>query len=119
MSTRSALDPTRSVTVESGRVNLNAFCSRFPTTAARICRSASMVTLASTGNTMRVMPRALASNVAAYATSSAQQSVVAVDDDSAVLADEAASQFVTALVAEPWSTTRRSRRRSWVTCARP
>jgi hypothetical protein len=34
MSTRSALDPTRSVTVECGRVNLNALCGRFPTTAA-------------------------------------------------------------------------------------
>ena len=30
MSTRSALAPTLSVTVVRGRVNLNAFCSRFP-----------------------------------------------------------------------------------------
>jgi hypothetical protein len=42
MSTRSALAPTLSVTVVRGRVNLKAFCRRFPTTAARTCRSASI-----------------------------------------------------------------------------
>ena len=31
-----------SVTVVRGRVNLKAFCRRFPTTAARTCRSASI-----------------------------------------------------------------------------
>ena len=49
MSTRSALAPTLSVTVVRGRVNLKAFCRRFPTTAARTCRSASTATPSSTG----------------------------------------------------------------------
>ena len=70
MSTRSALAPTRSVTVVRGRVNLNAFCSRFPTTAARTCRSASIATPSSTGMTVSVTPWAFASNVAAGASSS-------------------------------------------------
>ena len=45
----------------TGRVNLNAFCSRFPTTAARTCRSASIATPSSTGITVSLMPRAFAS----------------------------------------------------------
>ena len=61
---------TRSVTVVRGRVNLNAFCRRFPTAAARTCRSASIATPSSTGITASVMPRAFASNVAASASSS-------------------------------------------------
>ena len=52
MSTRSALAPTLSVTVVRGRVNLKAFCRRFPTTAARTCRSASIATPSSTGITV-------------------------------------------------------------------
>ena len=53
-----------------GRVNLKAFCSRFITTAARTCRSASIATPSSTGITVSVTPRALASSVAAGASSS-------------------------------------------------
>ena len=61
MSTRSALPPTRSVTLVPARVNLNAFCRRFPITAPRICRSASIAMPSSTGSTTSVMPLAFAS----------------------------------------------------------
>ena len=67
MSTRSALAPTRSVTVVPGRVNLKAFWSRLPTTAASTCRSASMASPSSIGVTVSLTPRAFASKVAAGA----------------------------------------------------
>jgi hypothetical protein len=60
-------DPQRDGRVRA--LNLKAFCSTFVSTAARMCRSASMDTPSSTGNTVSVTPRLRASSVAADANS--------------------------------------------------
>ena len=56
---------TRSTTAVPGLVNLKAFCSRFLTTAASVCRSPETATPASTGGTTSRMPLARASSRAA------------------------------------------------------
>ncbi len=69
ISTRSALPPTRDDTVLWGRVNLNAFWRRFPTTDVRTCRSPSMTIPGSPGIRVNVTPAAVAARVAESPTS--------------------------------------------------
>jgi hypothetical protein len=64
------LASTLSVTVVRGLVNLNAFCSRFSTTAVSTSRSARISTPWSSGVTVSLTPRAFASKVEAEAISS-------------------------------------------------
>ena len=63
-----ALAFTRSVTSLCGRVNFMAFCRRLPSTAVRICASPEIAMSASTGRTVKVMPRISAASPAAAAT---------------------------------------------------